>query len=124
MFKQLHRFGSVGLLAAAVHYLMALVLIRYAIPPLAANLVAFLGAVQISYFGHRHYTFEASDLNHASTLPRFLLIALGGFAMNETLLWLALRYTHLPVKISLIGIIALVAFCSFWASRRFVFVRC
>lgn len=123
MLRQLQRFGGVGLLAAAVHYLSCLLFSQAGVPPLLANVGAFLVAFQVSYFGHRHLSFEVSDLPHRQTLPRFFAVAVLGFMVNELLFWLALTYTALPYQFSLGVIILLVAAMTFALSRAFAFAR-
>lgn len=77
------RFGAVGILATAVHLTVAgLVLAGW--PQLSVflvNLLAFIVAFQVSYWGHRHVTFR-----RPGRMTRFLTVALGGFAANNLLL--------------------------------------
>jgi putative flippase GtrA len=121
--KQLLHFGGVGGLAAATHYLVVLLLVGVGLHPLLANVFAFLTAFQVSYFGHRHLTFadSAVGLPHSQTLPRFFLVAVSSFLLNECMFAGLLRYTALPYQLSLGIVLVLVAGLTFVLSRVFAF---
>lgn len=123
MISQLAFFGGVGAAAAATHYLVVLALVPLGLHPLLANVVAFAVAFQVSYFGHRHLTFAstARQLPHRQTLPRFLLVAVTSFLLNEAMFFLLLRYTTLPYQLSLAIVLVTVAALTFVLSRRFAF---
>lgn len=89
----LARFGGVGVLATLVHLSVAALCFQFwpAISPFLANLVAFLVAFQVSFWGHRHYTFRRDGRLH-----RFFALALGGFALNNGVLATLLALTPLP----------------------------
>ncbi len=120
-FWQLVRFGIIGVAAAITHYLVALLLVSKGILPGWANLFAFITAFWVSYFGHRYFSFQAHDLEHQQTLPRFLLVAVIGFVFNETLLLSMLRYTSISMQMGLPVIIVLTAAMTFVLSRFFAF---
>jgi putative flippase GtrA len=121
-FGQLARFGVIGLLAAATHYVIAISLTGGDHVPAAwANLIAFVTAFWVSYFGHRYFSFDAGDVAHTQTLPRFILVAVLGFVFNETLLLLMLRYTPITITVGLPFIIILTAAFTFVFSRQFAF---
>lgn len=77
------RFGGVGVIATLVHLGVAwAVLALYPQwSPLLANLIAFLAAFPVSFFGHRHLTFRTEGGS-----GRFFLLALGGFCLNNGVL--------------------------------------
>jgi putative flippase GtrA len=79
----LARFGGVGAVATLVHLSVAAVafIIWPTISPFLANLVAFLVAFQVSFWGHRRFTFRREGRAY-----RFFLLALGGFALNNGVL--------------------------------------
>lgn len=54
------RYGSVGLLSAAVNYLIyaAVLLIMPSVHPLAAVVVASLGAMALSWLGYSRFVFQ------------------------------------------------------------------
>lgn len=122
-FRQLVHFGGVGGLAAATHYAVVLLLAGLGLHPLIANIFAFLTAFQVSYFGHRHLTFAdtALALPHSQTLPRFFLVAVSSFVLNECMFAALLRYTSMPYQLSLGIVLVLVAGLTFVLSRLFAF---
>jgi putative flippase GtrA len=118
---QLSRFGLVGMAALVVHWLVVVILVPLALVPLVANMFAFLVAFQVSYFGHRRWTFAATHLPMQQTLPRFLLVALASFALNEVCYALLLYYTSLDYRVSLLLVLALVASLTFVTSKKWAF---
>ncbi|HEY9104738.1 GtrA family protein [Chitinimonas sp.] len=121
--RRLPRFIVVGSLAAAVHWGTANLLMLGQMAPLLANVGGFGVAFVVSYLGQRHWTFTAGHLAHRHTLPRYFLLACSGFAGNEALFYLLLRYTPLPPAIALALVLGLVAVATFLLSRGWVFVR-
>ncbi len=120
-FWQLARFGIIGVLAAITHYLIAIALTQQHVAAAWANLVAFVIAFWVSYFGHRYFSFNAGDIAHQQTLPRFILVAVCGFIFNESLLLAMLHYTSISIDVGLPFIIVLTAVLTFVFSRFFAF---
>jgi putative flippase GtrA len=87
---QYARFGVVGLGATLVHVLVYAGLIELlALSPLAANTAGFALAVNLSFFGHRGWTFRDQRGPEARrSLWRFWVVALLGFALNTLFVWL------------------------------------
>lgn len=76
------RFVLVGGAATFVHAIMLAVFVElFGLRPTAGNLLAFLTAFFVSYFGHKRLTFR-SDAPHAKALPGFLVAALAGLFVN------------------------------------------
>ena len=118
---QLMRFGIIGVLAALTHYAIAITLTNSGMLPAWANLIAFVIAFWVSYFGHRYFSFDAGDVSHQQTLPRFILVAVLGFILNESLLLLMLHFTSITIALGLPFIIILTAVFTFILSRQFAF---
>jgi len=118
---QLMRFGVIGGLAAVTHYCIAIYLTDQQVAAAWANLVAFIIAFWVSYFGHRYFSFDAGDLSHQQTLPRFILVAVFGFILNESLLLLMLHFTKISIALGLPFIIVITAIFTFILSRQFAF---
>jgi putative flippase GtrA len=119
--RQLMRFGIIGVLAALTHYAIVMILTNTGIQPAWANLIAFVIAFWVSYFGHRYFSFAAREVSHQQTLPRFIIVAVFGFILNETLLLLMLHFTSVTIAIGLPFIILLTAIFTFVLSRQFAF---
>ena len=111
-------FVSVGALAAAVHYVAALLAHAYGLQPAGANWIGFLCAFPVSYLGHRHWSFRGTQASHVAAFFKFLAVALLGFLGNQVLLWLALTYTLLPFWLAL-GIVMVIVAVSTWLLSRF-----
>lgn len=120
--KQLLRFGSVGVTVMMVHWLTVLLLVSCGQHPLMANCFAFILAFQLSYWGHRRWTFEGTNISHKKALFRFLITALWGFILNQALFSIFLKYTSMPYQLALLAVLALVSgstfiIAKFWAFR-------
>lgn len=122
MSRTLFWFGVVGCLAMSVHFsLVAWVLVPWGLSPLLANIFGFLIAFIVSYWGHRLKTFQASDVPHGSALPRFFLVALLSFAVNECLYYLLLRYSPLDYRSALLLVLVAVASLTLLLGRFWAF---
>lgn len=121
MTGQLVRFGLIGAGAMMVHWLVVVAIVPLGLVPLLANVVGFLVAFQVSYLGHRHWTFGAHDMPHRQTLPRFFAVACTSFAANELMYFLLLRYTSLDYRLSLAIVLFTVAVFTFVLSRQWAF---
>ncbi|WP_432697232.1 GtrA family protein [Marinobacterium sp. YM272] len=121
MTREALSFIAVGVSALLIHWLVVFLLVPLAsLHPLIANVIAFLVAFNVSYFGHRHLTFRAHHRSHRQTLPRFATVACGSFLLNEAMYWALLSLTHLRYDIAMfivLGTVALLTYVlgKFWA---------
>lgn len=105
-----------------VHYFVVVVLlVPLGWAPPNANVVGFLIAFQVSYWGHRNRTFCAAHVAHRRTLPRFFLVAGAGFLLNELLFLGLLRTTALGYQAALLLVLIAVAAATFAAGRLWAF---
>jgi len=120
---QFVRFGIVGLIAALTHYLVVIQLIQppYQVALKYANLLAFIIAFWVSYFGHRIFTFKATHLKHRETLKKFIVVAGLGFILNESLLLISHHYLDTQVSLLVIFSIGITAIFTFLLNRYFAF---
>ncbi len=116
-------FAMIGAAAALVHYITAVSLESLEwLSAAHANIVGFLAAFPVSYFGHRFLSFAHLNAQHRQALPRFFSVALLGFIANQTLVLTGLACTPLPFWLVL-GIVMVVVALStyllshFWAFR-------
>ncbi|WP_024301721.1 GtrA family protein [Pseudogulbenkiania sp. MAI-1] len=122
MTRELVVFGCVGISAMLTHFvIVSLWLVPAGLPPLAANIVAFLLAFQVSYWGHRRLTFQAQHVPHRQSLPRFFGVAGLSFALNEVLYFVLLRFTPLDYRSALLRVLLLVAVVTFVLSKLWAF---
>jgi putative flippase GtrA len=122
MSRELLWFGIVGVSAMLVHLgSVALVLVPLGLPPLVANMVAFLLAFQVSYLGHHRFTFSAAGAPIARSRRRFFLVALSSFLVNEAMYALLLRFTELDYRAALAIVLVAVAALTFFSARQWAF---
>jgi len=114
----------VGLLAALVHWSVVVALVsRAGWPPLRANVAGWLVALAVSYTGHFNLSFRGSGAGVVRSAPRFALLSAAGFALNESVYALALHGGGWRYDAVLGVVLAGVAVVTYWASRRWAFVR-
>ncbi|MBZ0329361.1 GtrA family protein [Halomonas sp. ANAO-440] len=111
------RFIAVGAAATLTHMAVASVLYQWWDGQLIflANLLAWLVAFCVSFWGHQHVTFR-----RRTTFRRFLALSLSGLAVNNLLLFLLLR-TPLDAQFALIGAVGLAAVVTYLLARLYTF---
>src|SRR6266545_1566470 len=93
LFLQFCRFGIVGLTATLIHYSIVVELVqKISMQPLIANIFAFLIAFQMSYWGHRLWTFNDSVSLHRDAFPKLLLVQSLNFTINESLFYILMTW--------------------------------
>ena len=117
------RFVVVGCTAAAVHWsVVRLAVGATGMAPLLANLLGWMVAFGVSFVGHHRWTFgDVPGRSVGHRLPRFLLVSLAGFAVNEAAYALALAWGGWRYDLTLAGVLVLVAVGTFVAGRRWAF---
>lgn len=121
MLLQIMRFGVVGLMAAMVHFSIVVSIVEWAhLKPLTANFFAFLVSFQISYWGHRRWTFSNTVVLHRVALPKLLFVQLINFILNEFLFYVFLSL-HLPYPVALLIVLAILPVSTFITNKWWVF---
>lgn len=115
------RFGCVGVAAMLVHLAVVSVLVPLGMPPLAANVPGFFIAFQVSFFGHRHWTFGAKA--GTGQYPRMLAVSICAFLVNEALYSILLGTGAMNYQAALFTVLLIVAAGTYAASRLWVFRR-
>lgn len=115
-------FLAVGSTAAATHVAVFSLVAPYLWPELA-NALGFVIAFFISFGGHRWLSFSDAGTSVGTSLGRFTLTALSGFACNELVFVLLLRVLHWNELVALVSALVLAAgqtylLSRFWAFRR------
>jgi putative flippase GtrA len=119
---QLPKFVLVGCLAAATHWSVVRLLVEtLAAAPLQANVLGWLVAFGVSYTGHQRLTFADHKTSVRSSLPRFFLVSLGGFLINEIAYAALMRTAWLRYDLALAVVLVAVAVLTFVASRWWAF---
>lgn len=117
---ELIRFGMVGIIASLTHFSIVVLLVQYHIlSPLTANIAAFLTAFQVSYWGHREWTFR-SVCRHRVAFPRLFGIQIVLLIVSEGLFYLLLKIP-IPYQMALFFVIITMPALSFFSSQRWVF---
>lgn len=81
-------YAVAGGLATAVHYAVLLILVEVvAMSPAPAAASGALCGAAISYIINRRLAFSGTAARHQQALPRFLLIAFAGAALNGSVVW-------------------------------------
>ncbi len=82
------RYVLAGGIATAVHYAVLLLLVEvFAWPAAPSAACGALCGAAVSYLVNRYMTFPGTTARHQQAVPRFMLIALAGAALNGGLVW-------------------------------------
>ena len=123
VFKQLSRFGVVGILATAVHASVGLGLHEgNGMLPFWANLIAFCCALGVSFFGQTRLTFPDSSAD-GGAFARVAVVAVSGLGLNQLIVWVMTSLFAYPYWQALVVILFTVPgvtflLLKFWALRR------
>lgn len=117
-------FVGVGSCAAAVHWVVVVWLVAFhQWPPLLANLMGWLVALGVSFFGHYSLTFRDHNASLSVAAIRFTLVSAFGFALNEAAYALLLRGSGQWYAIKLAAVLLGVAVLTYGLSRHWAFLR-
>jgi len=118
---QLCRYGLMGLLAASIHFILVIFLVqKCSQAPLMANMLAYPFSFQISYWGHRLWTFDGTTAPHLSALPKLITVQIINFIIGQSLFYSFLKM-HLPYQAALLIVLSILPFFTFLSSRLWVF---
>ncbi len=118
---QLFRFGIIGIAAACTQFAGVFILVHFFhLHPLLANVFAFLVAFQVSFHGHKFWTF-ASEAKHLHAMSKFLVVALLSFCLNEGLYTYFLLRLHLNYLVALVIVLIIVPPITFILSKFWAF---
>jgi len=119
---QLIRFGFVGVLAAMTNFVAVVILVSLThLHPLVANIFAFLIAFQVSFHGHKFWTFSTSEAKHLSSMTKFFIVAVASFFLNEALFALFLQEWRLYYMLALFLTLMIVPRITFTFSKLWAF---
>jgi putative flippase GtrA len=121
--RELVAFGLVGASAFVVHFAVVATIVPLGVPPLLANVGGFLVAFTVSFIGHGRWSFPAEGRPVGPALRRFAVVAIAGFALNEALYAVLLRWTRLDYRFALLLVLAGVAALTWLANRYWAFAH-
>ncbi|AJC48251.1 GtrA family protein [Allofrancisella guangzhouensis] len=120
--KQVFYFLIIGALASLVNFVLVFIIVDLNITkPLIANFFAYLIAFNVSYFGHRYFTFSKTTQSHKKAASQFFINALIGLALNEGIYSVLLHVLHIQYLIALFITMLLVAIYTFIVSKFLIF---
>jgi putative flippase GtrA len=114
------RFGIIGAFTTVGYVLLALLGEASGIHVAVASLCAYLAMGTLSYFGHRHVTFE-SERPHREAASRFVAVTLFGLLLALAAPWLLCDRLGLPASIGVLTVAVLVPLTSYFGQSLFVF---
>ncbi len=115
-------FVVVGAAAALTHMLVFALAQSWMWPELA-NALGFCIAFFVSFTGHRLLSFKDATTSVGTSLVRFAVTAMAGFAGNEIVFVLLLRGLHWPSLLALFVALVFAAGQTFVLSRFWAFRR-
>ena len=116
---ELLRFGCVGIAAMLTHFIVVLLLVPAGLSPLIANIAAFAIAFQVSFYGHRNWTFGTPS--QPRQYANMLAVSLAAFAINEGLYAWLLKQGSLDYRIALALVLTAVAAVTFLGAKFWAF---
>lgn len=107
--QQFIRYGAIGAIATAVHYLLLVWCVeRGAWPPWWASGFGAVAGAQVAYLGNRWFTFAHHGAVRASW-PRFQATALAGALLGVAVVafgvWLGLHYVLAQMLATVLGML-------------------
>ena len=121
--KEFLIFILVGISAAFVHLFIVWLLVKTnALTPLQANVLGFLGAFNISYFGHSQFTFNQTKRFSIQKFIQFFGVASFGFLINQMAYFYGLKWFGFTFYLPILALVlVLVAIFTFIFSKFWVF---
>ncbi len=121
--KELAIFFIVGMAALLVHLFVVWLLVQLGHwHPLEANILGFLVAVNVSYFGHSLFTFKRHSTLSLRSFIKFFSIASVTFLTNQIVYYYGLKWfgdaLYLPI---LTVVLILVGALTYLLSKLWVF---
>lgn len=121
LIKQLLRFGIIGGASTFINCIVFVWLVDYLkLQPLAGNLLAFLAAFLISYFGHSSWTFKHKHHNKEKLL-KFFMTSMLGLAINSGFVWVLMHMLSQSAYVAILPMIFITPLLIFYINKTWVF---
>jgi putative flippase GtrA len=115
------RFGSVGVVATALHFGVAYLLHSLsATGPLLASTGGFLIALCASYLGNSYWTFEQQGVR-ARQFGRYCILAVSSFLVGALIISITSRLLQWPFWAALLAVVAVTPAANLLVARYWVF---
>jgi putative flippase GtrA len=119
--RQVGLFIVVGVAATVCNAAVAIAAQRlFVLAPLVASLVGYAAAVGISYLGNSLLTFRRPVM-HGPQFAKFAVISLGGFAINQAIVFVCTNRFHWPLTAAEIPVVLIVPPSTFLMSKFWAF---
>lgn len=110
--------GGVAVVAVATYYLCA---VSIGMAPLAANLVAYLIQLMLSYEAHRRFSFRQQRANRKS-IAGYCILSLGALGLNSLWVWLLTDVAGQARWTPIMPMVAVTPLVTFAIARRWIFI--
>ncbi len=122
LLRQLAYFGMIGTAAAITQLGIVVLLVELTgLKPLIANVIGFLFAFNVSYFGHRNFTFSGTNTHHHVAIKRLFIVAASNFIANEGLFYIFLNLFKIYYPIALLLVLLILPAVTFLLGKFWVF---
>jgi len=121
-FVELCKFGIIGLTHNMIAYVIYLLITWLGVNPKLFVIVAYPAAATFSFYTNRKWTFYYRG-DTSSSITRYVISHVGGFAINLAMLYLFVDILHYPHQLVFLVAIFVVAAYLFFMMKYFVFPR-
>jgi len=122
IFFQLCRFGTIGVLATITHSIVLIFLVeKMSWQPFFGNIMAFLVAVQVSFWGHKLFSFRNKDKSTIKMFSSFVVVALVGLSLNEIVFWIIVNLMSYSYFWALGIVVSVIPLMQFFIIKKFIF---
>lgn len=119
--RQFTRYLAVGGLGTATHLaILAIAVELFKQSPIVGAIAGFIGALSISYILNHQWAFE-SQRAHTNSLWRYVVVSLGGLALNTGMMMTLVHYFHWWYFTAQLSVIMIVPISNFLLNRYWTF---
>lgn len=94
---QVFRFAIVGLVCAAIEFLLfTLLYAHFDLDYLVANVIAVVVAILLNYFLSREFVFQRSKYALTTEIASFISFSVAAIILNQLVLWLLVEKIDIP----------------------------
>ena len=91
MIKKFTKYATVGAIATLVYIGMLVAMVEIlGLDPVISSIISFVFILIGSYYGNQYWTFR-SGRNHLYSLPRYIIVSLGGLILNTGIMYLTVH---------------------------------
>lgn len=124
LYRQVLRFGIVGVVSAAGEFgLLILLVEKFGLGYMQANFIAFCFVVIANYIASRLWIFGAGSFSKGVEFVSFFVVVLIGLGINQLSMYFWVESFALDYRLAKILALALVIIWNFLAKKYFVFRR-